>query len=496
MVGSRSGRSLLVVVALAVAALSFGAYALRREVIGRFFPDGEPGPVPVWSASGLDGRAVSPAPRLRVVLIDGLGEEAARGLPALDALCARGLELRVDNGFPTVSLPVQHVLWTGRTQQQSGVQYRVEGLREPPPDALPVRVDDSIAVAESHRDIVHSFGFATTLPELEDEAIEAPGSAWRTELFASAAQDAVASPARLVFVHVLAVDEAGHRSGADSEDYMKAVARADGLLGSWIEADPEPTRTRWIVLSDHGHRDAGGHGGAEPWIRKVRACITGGPPLGIEPPSGRPAEVHLVDLHRVLAESLGLDPAPDARGRSLDVAIATSEPDATLPRVSTTGWVAAAILALLGMVATGRAARGRPRAFPWWYLAAYLCVVTLHGSITLSNPVVYPPLGLDMVVGTSLGSLVMLAAWRELGRGEPLRFAVAQLALPWCLSAAALAACGAWGVLLGLRSGPPLIPVWTAHASLGLTACMVGSLWVAALIGWRAWCSRYVGSIG
>ena len=45
----------------------------------------------------------------------------AERMPTLSRHCATGIDTAVDVGFPTVSLPVQHALWTGRTQQQSGV---------------------------------------------------------------------------------------------------------------------------------------------------------------------------------------------------------------------------------------------------------------------------------------------------------------------------------------------------------------------------------------
>jgi uncharacterized membrane protein len=57
------------------------------------------------------------------VLIDGVDRETARSLPRWSQLCDEGLELTVDSGFPTVSLPIQRVLWTGLTQQQTGIEF-------------------------------------------------------------------------------------------------------------------------------------------------------------------------------------------------------------------------------------------------------------------------------------------------------------------------------------------------------------------------------------
>src|SRR5690606_4329646 len=124
----------------------------------------------------------------------------------------------------------------------------------------------------------------------------AAGSAWREHDFAITAAREVASDAPLVFVHVLRVDEAGHAAGAGSSAYREAAAWSDALLGTLHAADPG---ARWLLLSDHGHRERGGHGGAEPEIRIVRACVLG---PGVVPDDRRAhAPVHLVDLHRELA---------------------------------------------------------------------------------------------------------------------------------------------------------------------------------------------------
>src|SRR5690606_21961049 len=105
-----------------------------------------------------EGEPSATGVQVRVVLLDGLSDAHARTLGGLDELCARGLDLRVDTGFPTVSLPVQQVLWTALTQQQSGNWYRIARHETPPPGSLPAAVEGAIAVAESHVDIIASFG--------------------------------------------------------------------------------------------------------------------------------------------------------------------------------------------------------------------------------------------------------------------------------------------------------------------------------------------------
>jgi hypothetical protein len=467
-----------VLAALVLLAIAAVLFAGRRATIAAFFPDGTPGPAPALTRADGPGERLPGVERVRVVLIDGLGRADAMHQPELSALCARGLDLALDNGFPTVSLPVQHALWTGRTQVQSGVMYRIAQRDAPPLDSLPARVEGSIAVAESHPEIVHSFGFTTAIPALPFE----DGEAWREEGFIAAARDAVASTARLAFVHVLVVDEVGHHHGAASPEYAAAAARADAWLGELVRADPDAPTTRWFVLADHGHRPGGGHGGAEPEIRIVRACIVG----GVEP--GTTGAMHLVDFHRAMVDALGLVPSAESSGRPLSFALAHPDPEATLPRPGATRWIAALALVLAGLVATVRAAGARVWAWPLWWPIAYATLVLAHGAVTLSNPVVYPPLGSDVLVASVPGIVVLgvaLVRGRELGIA---RVAMAQLALPVAFVLAPAVLCGAFDLLAGIRA-PPLVPIWTAHASVDATLAAAGcatAVLVLAALGLRA----------
>ncbi|RII18377.1 Type I phosphodiesterase / nucleotide pyrophosphatase [Streptomyces sp. YIM 130001] len=75
-----------------------------------------------------------------------------------------------------------------------------------------------------------------------------------------AAEDPVAS-----FVYLGAVDETGHLRGC-GEEYRRSVTRADERLGRLLAAvrsRPSYVTEDWtvIVVTDHGHRDEGGHGG-------------------------------------------------------------------------------------------------------------------------------------------------------------------------------------------------------------------------------------------
>jgi len=475
---------------------SFGLGELRRGFIRHFFVDGAvPADRPIWTTSAV-GDGLEPAERVRVVLLDGLSSAVADDLPSLSGICASGQELRVDVGFPTVSLPVQSTLWTGLTQQQSGLQFHIGRLKAAPRRALPPQVD-SVAVAESHPEIVHSFGFRRALPP------DGPVSdAWRETEFAAAALAAVRSSARLAFIHVLRIDEAGHAHGGASLEYAAAARWSDELLATLWAAQPADEQTVWVVLSDHGHRDAGGHGGAEPSIRMVRACVSGGK---LQPAERR--QIHLIDLARALADVLDLHLHPAAVGRAWQVALADPARGATLPRPGPTRWLIAGVIALAGFLSLRTGPRqhvpwsrlGGVLAGPRWlgpalglgWLVLGVLGVALHcGWPTLSNPAVFPPLGGELLQGSVPGLLLLVSlATLAMRRRDSGGVAVVRtVLLPWAAATAvALLMCrGPDTVLFGT---PPLMPWSTGLVSMllvqGRAACLLLALLLVVRAGLR-----------
>jgi hypothetical protein len=494
-VRSIAARTALIV---GLVAASFGLGELRRVFIGRIFIDGAvPEDLPIWTAT-LVGDGLKPAEHVRVILLDGLSSAVAGALPSLSGICASGQDLRVDVGFPTVSLPVQHALWTGLTQQQSGLQYRIARLAAPPRGALPPQVD-SVAVAESHPEIVHSFGFRGASPPPDAPVTDA----WRETQFADAALAAVRSDARLAFIHVLRIDEAGHAHGAAGPEYAAAAAWSDKLLATLFAARPADERTAWVILSDHGHRDLGGHGGAEPSIRLVRACVAGGK---VQPAKQR--MIHLIDLSRALADLLDARLHPDAVGRPWQAALADPARGATLPRPGPTRWLIAGVIALAG----GLSLRTGPgQHVPWsirfrwlggvlagprwlgpalglgWLTIAALGVAIHCGWPTLSNPAVYPPLGRDLLQGSVPGLLLLIVlttlAMKRWDSGGVT--VVRTVLLPWAAATAtALLMCRAPDALL--FGGPPLMPWSTGLASMLLVQGRAVCLLLALMLVVRA----------
>ncbi len=462
---------------------------LRSSFILRFFGAGT-ALEPSLSQEVSTDASLNAHPRVRVLLIDGLGAMQADRMPTLMSICHQGLTLEVDNGFPTVSLPVQHVLWTGLTQQQSGILYRLEELEDAPSLAIPLGVEGSVAVAESHGAIINSFGFSQTLPASASASITRTGTGRLvTPEFMTAAREAVRSPSRLAFIHFLRVDEDGHTFGRESLEYRSAAVAVDGLLAELVQADPA---SRWFVLSDHGHRARGGHGGAEPEIRKVRACIAGQVPPSLRRAHGR---LTLVDYSRAIRDSLGQQSPQESLGRPLREALARTEAqrgDTTL--VSVVWWrgLWAAVALVLGFTLALCCARVDHGGWGTaWLIAAYCGVLFFAGAVTLSNSAVYPPLGRDLMCAAGPGWLVF--SWHAWTRHHAIAIApwhyVGAMVAP-CMSMwiASMVLCG--GDLALLRGDPPLIPVWTAHASLFAVMSAGGCAMAAVAIVFSLWRGR------
>jgi hypothetical protein len=480
-------RTRIVALLAAVMLLAF-AYVMpgvRRYMMRSVISwDAEPSE-PVMLAQGI-GTGMTPAARVRVILIDGLGEPTATTLPNWSALCKRGIALRVDVGFPTVSLPVQVSLWTGHTQQQTGVVFRADRPLIPwlPPVArsIPAQVPGSRAVAESHGYIVRSIGFADAKPRMidaEHPAKDIDLDAWKTGAWLPAAREAVASDARLAFVHVLRVDTVGHQKGADSKEYRQAASEADAILGELVALAPD---ARWFLLSDHSHLPRGGHGGDERSIRQVQHCIVGAdiaPPNSSGTNSLRPAgstngPIHLVDISRAIAESVGvtLDSTSLARPLSVAMRLPLQDDDAVPPLALQTGAIAIFILAF-GIAASSFGVR-RWWLAPWWFFVACALLLVVRGEPTMSKPMVYAKESIldvldwnrRLMLRSWLAALPLAAVstWFGLGRTTLWRVLVAQLALPVTVLAAAITACGGWAPLLGAEVAP-VVPHYTAYTS-------------------------------
>ncbi|MCK5796086.1 MAG: alkaline phosphatase family protein, partial [Deltaproteobacteria bacterium] len=414
---------------------------------------------------------------LRVFLIDGLSLSEAKRLPKLSAFCLQGVDLTLDVGWPTVSLPVQHALWTGTWQTQSGVLFAQKRLKAPVFETLPqvLGAGGSLAIAQSHRYIVDSFRFSRVLGP------QAGQPASTEEAFLRQARIAAQGATPLVFVHHLAVDATGHAHGARSPAYRAAARHADTLVGA-LASDRRPRETL-AVLSDHGHLATGGHGGPEAEIRLVRACL-----VGPKIPARTHGSATIVDLSRIFADALGVRPPRHTTGRPLARVLARRDLPSQPPVLPTKGpeqlllWLAAG--ALLTLVAL----RWRYRlpfialiALPWATLATTFSVSWILGAPSLSRAWIYPAWPW-LLWGLALVGVAILV-FQQISLE---RLGIPPLLASWLLLLGILVPPLA---LLGISGFPfripPLVPLVSAWASVALAITMpqLGSL--AIIVIWR-----------
>ena len=117
---------------------------------------------------------------------------------------------------------------------------------------------------------------------------------------------------QFVLIHIDQVDYAGHHEGGPrSPNWDAAAARADSLLGE-IVSQLDLTQDTLLVASDHGHIDAGGHGGIETVVLTEPFILAG---KGVQP--GSYGDVQMVDVAPTLAALLGTNFPADAQGQPL-----------------------------------------------------------------------------------------------------------------------------------------------------------------------------------
>ncbi len=155
------------------------------------------------------------------------------------------------------------------------------------------------------------------------------------------------------FVYLGEPDEVAHELGTGPQ-YTAAVERADRRLGQVLDAvraRPGFAAERWtfLVVTDHGHRDEGGHGGRTRWERTAWLAACG---AGIGPQA--PAGVSHVSVAPTVLDVLG----QDLRHESHLAGVSLLEP--ALPAADATGdpHSGTADRAAAGLLAADRPAPG------------------------------------------------------------------------------------------------------------------------------------------
>ncbi|MER7520948.1 alkaline phosphatase family protein [Streptomyces sp. NPDC126499] len=114
----------------------------------------------------------------------------------------------------------------------------------------------------------------------------------------------------VAFVYLGNTDVVAHSYGT-GQRYLDAIAVQDAQLGrlmAAVKARPSYATERWtvIVCTDHGHVDAGGHGGSAIEERRT-FVLAQGPGIAA---GARPIDTRLVDVAATVFHQLGITPEP------------------------------------------------------------------------------------------------------------------------------------------------------------------------------------------
>ncbi len=248
--------------------------------------------------------------RVVYVIVDGLREDVSRSMPTLEALRARGFDAVVRTAQPSLSFPGWTALLSGAPQRISGVTTNWFTQRVPVETLVDVALRAGRPVAVSApTDFEQLYGVKRTpyvfLRDWEK------GSYMTGGIVDNAIRLAKESSATVVLVHFPDVDEAGHTYGGASREYRATAMRVDSDLARLVTA-LQDDRTAFVVTSDHGHIDTGGHGGPESVVTEVPAVFAG---VGVRLGRGRGDQDQVAATVAMLA---GLPVPRDSAGLPLE----------------------------------------------------------------------------------------------------------------------------------------------------------------------------------
>lgn len=270
-------------------------------------------------------RAAAKTPKVLVIGLDGalLTRVKDADAPHLDALMAAGLtapsSIYANPLAPTMSGPGWSTLLTGVWPDKHNVRDNAfTGHRF-------ARYPDFLTRIESAEPSLTTYAVSswapitdTVLSSKVDTRVSTPSAEYDTGTTSRAVARLRDGDPDAVFVQLDNIDHAGHAHGAASSQYLDAIHGADAQVGQLVAAvksRPSHASEDWLIMitADHGHTDAGGHGGSTLPERQTFLIATG-PTLA---PGTVRYDVKMPDVAASALAHLGIaiDPAWDLDGR-------------------------------------------------------------------------------------------------------------------------------------------------------------------------------------
>ncbi|MFJ2514812.1 alkaline phosphatase family protein [Streptomyces griseoviridis] len=270
-------------------------------------------------------RAAARTPKVLVIGLDGalLSRVKDAAAPHLGALMAAGLtapsSIYANPLAPTLSGPGWSTLITGVWPDRHQVKDNAfTGARF---DLYP----DFLTRVETAKPALSTYAVSSWAPITDtvfstkvDTRVSTPAAEYDTGTTARAVARLRDADPDAMFVHLDNIDHAGHSHGAASTQYLDAVRTADAQVGEIVAAvkgRPRYAAEDWLIMvtADHGHTDAGGHGGSTLQERQTFLIATG-------PTLSAGSVRHDVKMPDVAASALAhlgiaIDPAWNLDGR-------------------------------------------------------------------------------------------------------------------------------------------------------------------------------------
>ncbi|QCX76815.1 phosphoglyceromutase [Streptomyces sp. YIM 121038] len=237
--------------------------------------------------SGLARAAAARTPKVLVIGLDGtlLSRIKDADAPRLKSLMARGVtapsSIYANPLAPTMSGPGWATLLTGVWPDK----HKVVGNDFAGHDLA--RYPDFMTRAEAAKPALRTYAVSSWAPLTEtifspkvDTRVATPSAEYDEGTTKRAVAALTDKDPDAVFVQLDNIDHAGHGSGAASRAYLDAIQGADAQVGRILDAvaaRPAHGDEDWLVLvtADHGHTDAGGHGGSSRAERQTFLIAVG-----------------------------------------------------------------------------------------------------------------------------------------------------------------------------------------------------------------------------
>lgn len=289
-------------------------------------------------------RAAARTPKVLVIGLDGtlLNRIKDADAPNLDALMAAGLtapsSIYASPFAPTLSGPGWSTIITGVWPDKHNVKdnnFTGQKFAQYP---------DFLTRIETAKPSLSTYAVSSWAPLTDtvfsskvDTRVSTPSAEYDTGTTSRAVARLRDADPDAVFVQLDNVDHAGHSYGAAGQQYLDAIHGVDTQVGQLVAAvkgRASYPNEDWLIMitADHGHTDAGGHGGSSRPERQTFMIATG---AGTAPGSVR-HDIKMPDVAASALAHLGIaiDPAWGLDGRPLQQPVA-DDFDTLRPRLGT-----------------------------------------------------------------------------------------------------------------------------------------------------------------